>query len=91
MTRAAYIAGSACLLAVMSPTACAKADAQPATALRSFYVQSQLEDGEQIVEVSQQGRDVRVRTISMVQADAQCPGVVVRAYDLALANTSVRQ
>ncbi len=71
-------------------TSCALADAQPATALQSFYVQSQLEDGEQIVEVSQQGRDVLVRTITMVQADQQCPGVVVRAYDLALTNTSVQ-
>ena len=89
MTSAARIAGSACLLAML-PTSCAIADAQPATALRSFYVQSQLEDGEQIVEVSQQGLDVRVRTITVVQAHAQCPGVVVSAYDLAMANTTVQ-
>lgn len=90
MTSAARISGSACLLAAMLPASCALAGAQPATALQSFYVHSQLEGGEQIVEVSQQGRDVRVRTITMVQAHQQCPGVVVRAYDLALTNTSVQ-
>jgi TonB family protein len=90
ITRAAHIAGSAGLLAAMLLISDAIADAQPATALRSFYVQSQLENGEQIVEVSQQGRDVRVRTIAMVQAHYQCPGVVVRAHDLELTNTTVQ-
>lgn len=80
MTSAARTSGSACLLAAMLPASCALAGAQPATALQSFYVHSQLERGEQIVEVSQQGRDVRVRTITMVQAHQQCPGVIVRAY-----------
>lgn len=68
----------------------ASARAQPAMPLQSFYVQSQLALGEQIVEVSQQGRDVRVRTITMELASDQCPGVVVRAYDQTLANTTVQ-
>jgi TonB family protein len=84
------IAGRACLLAAMVPTSCVVADAQSAAALRSFYVQSQLEDGEQILEVSQQGQDVRVRTITLVKAHEQCPVVVVRAYDRVLTNTTVR-
>lgn len=63
--------------------------AQPATSLQSFYVQSQVEGGQQIVELSQQGRDVRVRTISVVSVDWQCPNLVVRAYDQVVANTTV--
>lgn len=78
------------MIGFMLPIACTAATAQTATALQSFYVQSQLEFGEQIVEVSQQGRDVRVRTITMEAASEQCPGVVVRADDQTVTNTTVQ-
>lgn len=89
MTSAARLARNACLLAAMMPGSNVVAGAQ-STPLQSFYVQSELEDGEQIVEVSQQGKDVRVRTIAMVRAHYQCPGIVVRAYDQTLTNTTVQ-
>lgn len=65
------------MVAVVLLPSDAGARAQPATPLQSFYVQSQIEGGQQIVEVSQQGHDVRVRTIQVVSVDAECPGLVV--------------
>lgn len=78
------------MVAVVLLPSDAGARAQPATPLQSFYVQSQIEGGQQIVEVSQQGHDVRVRTIQVVSVDAECPGLVVRADDQLVPDTTVQ-
>ena len=88
MKSMARLAGIACVAAPMLLSS--DTISQPATELGMFYVQSQLGGGEQIVEVSQQGRDVRVRTIDVVEAHEQCLGVVVRADDQIVPNTTVQ-
>lgn len=78
------------VVAAMLLHAGASARAQPATPLQSFYVHSLIVSGEQIVDVSQQGLDVRVRTITMEGVSDHCPGWVVAAHDQVLVNTTVQ-
>lgn len=63
--------------------------AQSSTRLQSFFISAPDDDGDRIVDVSQQGPDVRVRTVRVVLAHHECPGLVVRAHDAVVPNSTV--
>jgi hypothetical protein len=58
-------------------------------ALQSFYLRSQVNFGDEIVDVRQEGPDVRVRSIRLERIDEWCPAFVVKADDRILRGTSV--